>query len=537
MVDIILGVSRNQQVLPRFDFLTRLATGDFETCTLNCFPTVLHVFTAAGCFLTQLEMFTSEHNNLDWAIVDQFILKFQNQFDVVDTRGVHRAGGLGLFGEQREREAVCERFRDQGVVLVGLDQAEVTAFLGAETGQVIQAQVHELHGVTAPLARVVEPVVDVHLALTLHSPQQFNDGVIEVQIHANLLLVRHNVEVLNLVDQLFERAGRETITLVDIEVHVGGQQARIQIVLIQRLARIALQHQNAVVTDLDAVEQVGEHHVDLDTVELQRHQGQRIAGGLGEPERQRHVQAAIFLRVGNQLRTSVTLANHFSQTLTGLASKFFPHVQVVGVQDRDHLATDDQAGALHEELADRVGPVRPRGLKTSARVKLVKGFIIGVRVKVIRLRRRRRAAIVAVVRDRAIAARVAVRVGRREHRRADAANALSVVNTLDGWQVDHDIHEVNQITSTVKSHLAIRAERHLRVEGLFNRFHRIVGVLVVTETEERDSGVGRQVLIGGTEGNQFGQRTTTAGTNTSGRGRGHGHVERVFLFIIFIFMF
>ena len=460
---------------------------------------MLHIFTAAGYFLTQLEKFTSENNNLDWAIIDQFILKFKNQFDVVDTRGVHRAGGLGLFREQREREAVRERLWDQSVVLVGFDQAEVTAFLGAETGQVIQTQVHELHGVAAPLARVVEPVVDVHLALTFHRPQQFNDGVIEVQIHANLLLVRHDVEVLNLVNQLFERAGRETITLVDIEVHVGRQEARIQIVLVQRLARIALEHQNAVITDLDAVEQVGEHHVDLNTVELQRHERQRITGGLGEPERQRHVQAAIFLRVGNQLRASVTLANHFSQTLTGLAGEFFPHVQVISVQDRHNLATDDQAGALHEELTDGIGPVRPRGTQTSAGVELVKGFEISL--EIIGLHRGRRAAVVAVVRGRTITARVAIRRGSRELERANAADALSVVNTLDGRQINHNVHEVNQITGTVKRNLAIRAERHLRVEGLFNRFHRIVCVLIVTETEERDRGVRRQVLIGGTKGN------------------------------------
>ena len=451
----------------------------------------------------------SEDNNL-YLFVGEFVLEFEDEFDIVDTRGVHRTGGLGLFGEECEREAVGEGLWDQGVVLVGFDQTEIAALLGTETRQVVQTQVHVLDWVAAPLARIVKPVVDVHLALTLHGPHQFDDGVVEVQVHAHLRLIRHDVEVLHLVDQLFERAGCESVTLVNIEIHVGGQQTRIEVILIQGLAGIALEDEGIAIRNLHTVDQVGKDNVNLDAVKLQRHQRQRVTRGLGEPEGQRHIEASILLRVCNQLSASETLTNHFSQTLARLASKFLPHVQEISVQDTDHLTTDNQTGTLNQKLANRVGPVSPGARQTGAGIELIRRSV--GRIVVHLSRRRSLAAIVTVALRDAVVTRVAVVRRARKLGRSNSTDTLRIFDGLDGRQVNHRIHKVNQITGTIQGDLTIRTESNLRVKRLFNCFHRVVRVLIVSKSEKSDGRIGGQVLIGRTQRNQFSQRTTSGGT-------------------------
>jgi hypothetical protein len=58
----------------------------------------------------------------------QFVLQFEDEFDIVNTGGVHGPGWLRFLWEESEGVAVGEGFRDEGVVLVGFDKSEVTTF-------------------------------------------------------------------------------------------------------------------------------------------------------------------------------------------------------------------------------------------------------------------------------------------------------------------------------------------------------------------------------------------------------------------------
>ena len=81
---------------------------------------------------------------------------------------------------QCSRPAVYESIWDVRVMLVWLYQAEVSALLGCEAGQIVELEVHEADGVLQVFAGVAAPVVDVVLALAAHGPDELDDGVVEV---------------------------------------------------------------------------------------------------------------------------------------------------------------------------------------------------------------------------------------------------------------------------------------------------------------------------------------------------------------------
>ena len=266
---------------------------------------------------------------------------------------------------QCSRPAVYESIWDVRVVLVRLDESEVSALLGCEAGQIVELEVHQLDGVLQVFAGVAAPVVDVVLALAAHGPDELNDGVVEVETHAHLAGPGADLVGLHLRDELLEGSGGEPVALVDVQVHVSGLDERAQILLHERVPVVPLQHQHGVglrgvAGRLHARLQVREAHVQLDPVELQRHHRQRVARSLREPERQRHVQPAVVRAVVDQVRQVILLPDHLPELLAGLPGQLLPHIQVVGIQGINHLSSDDKAGSANEELTNCVSVVAPR---------------------------------------------------------------------------------------------------------------------------------------------------------------------------------
>ena len=115
---------------------------------------------------------------------------------------------------QSSGPAIDKRFRDIGVVLEGLNEAEIPTLLRREAWQVVKLEMNEFDGVFKIAASVAAPVVDVVLALSAHCPDQLNDGVVKVEAHAHLGGPGADLVRLHLRDELFERARGESVTLV-----------------------------------------------------------------------------------------------------------------------------------------------------------------------------------------------------------------------------------------------------------------------------------------------------------------------------------
>ena len=178
-------------------------------------------------------------------------------------------------------------------MLVRLYEPEVSPLLSSEPGQVIESQRHKLDRITSVNAAVIEVIVALVLALSSHGPDQFDGWVIEIELKTNLGSLDANVVTLDLSDQLLERSDSESVTLLDVQVHVRGIQPSIQILLGDRTTVAGLQHQSITVGHDDGSLEGFKTNGDLDTMKLERHQRQSVTGGLSVRKWKRHPQSAI----------------------------------------------------------------------------------------------------------------------------------------------------------------------------------------------------------------------------------------------------
>lgn len=316
--------------------------------------------------------------------LDQVRLVREDEFGVVDTRKVARAGGLHLFGFGGERKAVNEVVRDVRVPLVGHDETEVAALATAEAVVSVQDKLDEVDGIPVVNARIVEVVVDLPLASATHSPDELDDGVVEINCDVGLGRGGHrHSEALHGIHELLEARGGEPVTLGTVQVNVETLKVHSDVGVddgstgcaVQDTGWVGLAHRGR---DLDAALELGKLANDLHRVELERDQGQGIASIVGEPEGQGNVEGTGVLGVGHQLGHGEALANHLEETLAGLARKLLPHEEVIVVHGVDDLATDDDANALSHKLANRIDPVAVGQVEASAGVGgLGRGNVIG----------------------------------------------------------------------------------------------------------------------------------------------------------------
>jgi len=149
---------------------------------------------------------------------------------VVDTRHVARAGWRWVLGVEGERVNVDEAIWDVAVVLVGLDETEPCARLVREARLVVEVESSRDNWVTVVNARVVVPVVAALVALTTDGPDELKNGVVEVELHANLGVGGLHVEGLVLDDENFVVGSGEAITLSVVKVDICGLKASREIV-------------------------------------------------------------------------------------------------------------------------------------------------------------------------------------------------------------------------------------------------------------------------------------------------------------------
>lgn len=433
---------------------------------------------------------------------------------MIDARHVARAGWRWVLGVEGERVNVDEAIGDVAVVLVWLDETEPGARLVGEARLVVEVKSSRDNWVTVVNARVVVPVVAALVALATHGPDELKNGVVEVELHANLGVGGLHVESLVLNDEDFVVGGGEAITLSVVKVDVCGLEASREIVGREAASSGAVLDGDVGARDDDAALEALELDVDLDTVELERGEGESLARVLGEPEGKGNVEHSLLARVADELGAGVALANHLSETTARLASELLPHEEEVVVEGVDGGATDHDASTADEELANVVGPVRPNTTKLGAEVvgaildlvAALEGGTLAILVTeplvlslleldLLLARGSIGEAVVDVIGDSSLVV-LGAGSARLVHENwelvasseADAV-LLDDIAGSDTWEVNNDIHVVNQITISVKSNLSLSAESNCGVEWLSNGLHREVGVLIVAHFPESESGI------------------------------------------------
>lgn len=460
---------------------------------------------------------------------------------MVDAAEIAAARRRRVLRVQRKAVHVDETIWNIAMMLVRLDEAEPGAGLGGEARLVVEVEGGGDDGVAVVDARVVEPVVAALVALAADRPHELKDGVVEVELHADLRVGGLHVEGLVLGDEDLVHGGGEAIALLVVEVDVGGLEAGREVVGREAAAGGAVLDGDARRGDDYAALEALELDVNLDTVELKGGKGEGLARVLGEPEGEGHIQDAALARVADELGAGVALANHLGEAAAGLASELLPHEEEVVVEGIDGGATDNNAGAADEELTNVVGPVGPDALKLRAEVvravlhvvaalERAAGAVLGLEPVVLGLLEHRLllalrglGELVADVVDNRSLVVLQAGLARTVHVHgellagADAGAVLAAdIAGSDAGEVDDDVHEVDQITVAVEGDLRLGAEGNSRVERLANRFHREISVLIITDLPEGKCRILREVPIKGALGNELGESTRTTRSGTPG---------------------
>jgi len=241
-------------------------------------------------------------------------------------------------------------------------------------------------------------------------------------------------------------------------------------------------------------------------VELERGKGESLARVLGEPEGEGHVEHSLLARVADELGAGVALANHLSETTARLASELLPHEEEVVVEGVDGGATDHDTSTADEELANVVGPVSPNAAKLGAEVvgailDLIAALESGaltvlvaeplvlslLELDLLLARGSIGEAVVDVIGDCGLVV-LGAGSARLIHENwelvaSSEADAVLLDNIAgsDTWEVNDDIHVVDQITISVESNLSLSAKSNCGVERLSDGLHREVSVLIVTD--------------------------------------------------------
>lgn len=301
-------------------------------------------------------------------LLAEALLQGEKEVDVVDAAEIAAARRRCILGVQREAVHVDETIWYIRMVLVGLYEAEPGAGLGGEARLVVEVEGGGVDGVAVVDARVVEPVVAALVALATDGPHELQDGVVEVELHADLGVGGLHVEGLVLGDEDLVLVGGEAIALLVVEVDVGGLEAGREVVVGEAAAGGAVLDGDIRRGDDDAVHELGELDMDLDTVELEGCKGKGLTRVLGEPEGKGDIEYAALARVTDELGARVTLADHLGEAATGLAGELLPHEEEVVVERVDGGAADNNAGATDEELTNIVRPVGPDAVELRAEV-------------------------------------------------------------------------------------------------------------------------------------------------------------------------
>lgn len=266
-----------------------------------------------------------------------------NAGHVQGARGLVR---LGLQGEGIDIDTGGHG--DVLVVLVGLHQVEVGSrafreavlavqlqFRGRQQGRVGNRRGHQVGGGRLE----VEPLVGAGGSVALDNPDQFLDGVVEVQfdlvVQASDGFITGELQLLN---QVFVAQLGEPAAFVGVQEDVIHPQGRGDVVA------------GGGGTQTHALGLGAELNVNLDFVVLQGNQRQRQTGVAAEEELQGHIQG---LGAGG-FGKGGTFTNHLLEAsqFAGGQRQFVPDVHPVAVVLVNALATDFQFHVLDQRQAD-----------------------------------------------------------------------------------------------------------------------------------------------------------------------------------------
>jgi len=398
----------------------------------------------------------AEHDDRNF-LVGQLILQVEDKLNIVNARKVSGTRRLGLFRVYSKGITVDKSTGDEGVVLVRLDETEVTTLLSSEAGQVVKTKMDILDGVKTVLTGIVEVVVASLLLPATDGPDELNHGMVKVQVHAHLARLLCDLEGLNLADELLKGTGGELVTLDNVKEDVGSLETGVKVGVGQRLAVVALDNGGLTVGTLDATVQLLKGDVDLDAMELEGDEGEGVARGEGVPEGEGDIKAAALLGVGNETSAGEALADHLTETLSGLSGKLFPHKEIIVVERVDDLTANDDAGALDKELTDGVGPVSPWALDACADGVIGDHGVGGDGS--------------AVATGCLTVASGVTGIATREHLGASAASSGDGWARLDAGKIHNHILVVDQIACAVERALDVSSELDVGGEGLLNGLH------------------------------------------------------------------
>ena len=122
--------------------------------------------------------------------------------------------------------------------------------------------------------------------------------------------------ILNLGNQLFEGSGRKTIAFIDVKIDVCRFDLCPEILFDQRTFGVLLEDHELtwcgrVARSLNALLEIGEADVQLDSMELQTYNRKRVTRSLCEPEWKWDVKSTVVAAVVDQVRNVMLFPDHF----------------------------------------------------------------------------------------------------------------------------------------------------------------------------------------------------------------------------------
>lgn len=258
---------------------------------------------------------------------------------VVDAGEVACTGRLVLFGLDGEGVHVDVLLGDAGVVLEGLDKAEVRTFAGVKTIMAIELEVRADNSL---IRTVVEFVTGYGLC---DDPDKLLHGVVEVQAVGTVFNGGFITGELELFDEEFVLRLGETLALIGVEVDVIDVEGHRGII------------NRESTTTMAEIGNLGEGEVNLDFVVLKGDEGKSKTVVAVEEELKGDVKGRCF---GCSAAEVGDTTDHFrvEHTLLGFrGAEFRPDVEPFTVVTVDALATDFKFDLFDKVVTDVVVPL------------------------------------------------------------------------------------------------------------------------------------------------------------------------------------
>lgn len=114
------------------------------------------------------------------------------------------------------------------MVLVWLNESKVGCIV-IESVLVVESEAATFDWVHVGDSRVVEPIIASFLCFSPDSPDEFDDRVVEGEVHSDLCGGGLDLMALYLLDENFETIGGEEVSFDGIKVDVGGEKVSLKI--------------------------------------------------------------------------------------------------------------------------------------------------------------------------------------------------------------------------------------------------------------------------------------------------------------------